>query len=146
MEHQILVLLHTTAACIWIGGLLIASFGVLPKVIKTRDINPFLSFHRAFDGIAAIALFILIIAGFRLSMLFLPVSEWFTLQIKISWLIVLKLSLILLTALIAINMRYFIIPKLNDKKIGLLAAHIISLTIIALLMMTLGLSFRFNIL
>jgi hypothetical protein len=81
-----------------------------------------------------------------MSMIKLPVSDWFNFQNQISALISLKIILLLMTVALAVHARLFIIPKLDAGRIALLGWHIAGVTFIAVLMLLAGLSFRYSIL
>jgi hypothetical protein len=80
------------------------------------------------------------------SYLYLPVNEWLNFSNPTSSLIGIKLILLALTILLAVHARFFIIPKLNEKSIPLLASHIFLVTLIGILFLTVGLSFRLGFL
>jgi len=52
--------------------------------------------------------------------------------------------LLLITLLLALHARFGIIPKLSNDNLSKLAYHIITVTVIAVLMVIVGVSFRFG--
>jgi len=91
------------------------------------------------------SLLIQVFTGLRMSMIYQPISLWFSFEGPISTLISLKLLLLLATVGLAIHARFFIIPHLRKETIGLLGGHIIAVTVIALLFLVVGLSFRLGV-
>lgn len=146
MELKILIFLHVLGACIWAGGHLILCLVVLPKAWKQKDTEAIQRFERPYEKIGIPALLILVLTGIRMAMIYLPVNEWLNFNDPVSNHIGLKLILLLLTILLAIHARFFIIPKLTPENIGLLGSHIIGITIIAVLLVLTGVSFRMSIL
>lgn len=140
-----LIILHTLAATIWVGGHLILSLIVLPKAWKKNDYKIISAFEDTFEKIGIPALIIQVITGIWMSLLYLPFSKWFTFEDSFSTLISIKLFLLALTITLAIHARFFIIPKLDNSKIPLLASHIIAVTLIGILLLITGLSFRLGI-
>jgi putative copper export protein len=145
MEFKILLILHTLGACVWVGGHLILAVTILPKALKLKDPKIISTFESMFERIGIPSLITQIITGLRLAVLFLPISEWFDFSNSISRLISIKIILLLMTVALAIHARFFIIPKLNADRLSLLGWHIIGVTVIAVLMMLTGLSFRLGL-
>ncbi len=145
MEYKILLVLHTLGACVWVGGHLILAITILPKALKLRDPGIISTFESMFERIGIPSLIIQVLTGLRLAMIFLPISEWFDFSNSISRLISIKIILLLMTVALAIHARFYIIPKLDADKLSLLGWHIIGVTIIAVLMLLTGLSFKLGI-
>lgn len=145
MELKILIILHILAACVWVGGHLVLSITVLPKAWKKKDASIIKAFEEPFEKIGIPSLLIQVITGFRLAMLYLPFSAWFDFSNTTSKLISFKLILLVMTIILAIHARFFIIPRLTNNKIGLLGIHIIAVTMIGILLLLVGLSFRLDI-
>ncbi len=146
MELKILIVLHTIGACVWVGGHLILSISILPKAWKAKDHKIISSFEESFERIGIPSLIIQVITGIRLAMIYVPISNWFDISSPLSKLILIKLVLLLCTVGLAIHARFFIIPKLNASRIALLGGHILAVTIIGILFLITGLSFRLGIL
>ncbi|MBX7041380.1 MAG: CopD family protein [Ignavibacteria bacterium] len=146
MEFKFLIVFHLLGACVWVGGHLILAATILPKALRLKDPEVISGFESMFEKIGIPSLIIQVITGVRMSMIKLPVSEWFNFQNQISALISLKIILLLMTIALAIHARLFIIPKLDAQKISILGWHITGVTFIAVLMLLTGLSFRYSIL
>ena len=142
MTMILLIIIHTLAATIWIGGHLILSIVILPNAWKKNDFRIISIFEENFEKIGIPALIIQVISGIWMSVLYLPISNWFDFSNTISALISVKLILLALTIALAIHARFVIIPKLDNSKIPLLASHIIAVTIIGIIFLVVGLSFR----
>ncbi|NOX17714.1 MAG: copper resistance protein CopD [Chlorobi bacterium] len=144
MEYKILVILHILSAAIWVGGGLILSFAILPRVRKENNNSMLVEFIKAFYKIGFAALALQFLTGFRLAMGHLPISEWFLFNGKASELIALKLALLLLTFILAFRARYFCLPE-EGGKLTKISVNIYLTTLIGILLVLTGLSFRINI-
>lgn len=145
MEYQILVLIHVFLAIIIIGGVLITSFIVLPHAKRTNNPAFAFTFIKAFNRGAHATLTIQFLVGFRLAMIYLPISEWFSFSTSISLTVLLKL---LQWALM------FVVLIIGNKKIkaaeesGALTipTRVFGLlSIISLTFLVLGLNFRLGL-
>ncbi len=145
MEFKILLILHTLGACVWVGGHLILAVTILPKALKLKDPEIISTFESMFERIGIPSLIIQVVTGLRLAMIFMPIGEWFDFSNSISALISIKIILLLITVILAIHARFFIIPKLDADKLSMLGWHIAGVTIIAVLMLLTGLSFRMGL-
>ncbi|MBK6874955.1 MAG: CopD family protein [Ignavibacteria bacterium] len=145
MEFKILLILHTLGACVWVGGHLILAITILPKALKLKDPEIISTFESMFERIGIPSLIIQVVTGLRLAMIFMPIGEWFDFSNSISALISIKIILLLITVILAIYARFFIIPKLDADKLSMLGWHIAGVTIIAVLMLLTGLSFRMGL-
>ena len=145
MEFKILLILHTLGACIWVGGHLILAITILPKALKLKDPEIISTFESMFERIGIPSLIIQVVTGLRLAMIFMPMGDWFDFSNSISTLISIKIILLLLTVMLAIHARFFIIPNLDADKLPMLGWHIAGVTIIAVLMLLTGLNFRMGL-
>lgn len=145
MEYKILLILHTLGACVWVGGHLILALTILPKSLKLKDPEIISTFESMFERIGIPSLIIQVVTGLRLAMISLPIREWFDFSNTISALISIKIILLLLTVMLAVHARFFIIPKLDADKLSMLGWHIAGVTVISVLMLLTGLSFRIGL-
>ncbi len=145
MEQKLLIVLHTLGATIWVGSLLITTFGVLPKALKTKNPQLLADFENNFSILSMIALTMQIITGFRMAMLYAPVSQWFATDNVHSYYIQLKLMLLLITILTFIFNRIFVVKKASLENLNQYAIHLILLTLTSVILVLVGLSFRLNI-
>lgn len=142
----LLIILHTIAATIWIGGHLILSLILVPEAWKKKNHLIISNFETRFEKIGIPALLIQVITGIWMSVKYLPVNDWFDFSKPMSALISTKLLLLGATLILALHARLVIIPKLTNEKIPLLASHIFMVTIISILFLVVGLSFRLGFL
>ena len=143
--YNILIIIHVLAATVWAGGHLILAIVFLPKALKTKDIETIRSFKEKYELIGIPALIIQIASGLWLSFIRIPnFFDWFDHSYFVPINISIKLALIIITLLLALDARLRIIPKLSKDNITQLAYHIIPVTIIAVLLVIIGVSFRFG--
>jgi putative copper export protein len=141
--YKLILLTHVLAATIWTGGHLLLAITILPRAFKERSTVELLRFESGYESVGIPALLIQVVTGLWLAHHLIPeVSLWFDLSNPVSTLILLKLGLLLLTALFAIDARLRVIPNLTEKTLMSLAYHIIPVTIISVLLVIVGVSFR----
>ncbi|OGU38707.1 MAG: copper resistance protein CopD [Ignavibacteria bacterium GWB2_35_12] len=141
--HKYILMLHVISATVWAGGHLILSLTVLPRVLKTKNVSELLHFESGFEKVGIPSLIIQVITGIWLAYDFVPdVESWFLPHDHMSHLVTIKLFLLLTTIGLAIHARFKIIPNLNENNLKKLSYHIIPVTIIAVLFVIVGVSFR----
>ncbi|MCZ2486640.1 CopD family protein [Aquirufa antheringensis] len=142
MLYHTLLLLHLVGACVWVGGHLLLSFQIVPKALFKKDILLIQQFEKTFEPIGIPSLIIQIITGVWMAI--------FQYGIQFNWdnaiqrNIIIKLSLLVLSLVLALHARIFIIPNLSIEKRPLMVFHIRLITLVALLMVFFGLQFRFG--
>jgi putative copper export protein len=138
-----ILLLHILGATVWTGGHLILATVILPRALRNRDVQGIRNFENAYEKIGIPALAVQIASGLWLAHRMLPdVSMWFQWHNPIARLVLLKLSLLSLTALLAVDARLRVIPRLGTHNLHSLAWHIIPVTVISVLFVVVGVSFR----
>jgi putative copper export protein len=141
--YKLMFLLHVLAATIWTGGHLILAITVLPRAFRQRSVVDLLKFESGFEMVGIPALIIQVVTGIYMALYRMPdVGMWFDFSNPVSRLILLKLTLLLLTAMFAIDARLRIIPNLTEKNLNSLAYHIVPVTVISVLFVMVGVSFR----
>ena len=141
--YGLALLLHILAATIWTGGHIVLSVVVLPRVLRERSPARLLEFESVYEKIGMPALIIQVITGFYLAYRMLPdVSQWLDFSNPVAHPILLKLSLLALTLGFAMSARFRVIPHLSEKNLVTMAWHIIPVTIISILFVITGVSFR----
>ena len=86
---------------------------------------------------------VLVVTGLLLAHRMLGGSgSWFDFSNPIAWLVFLKLVLLALTAALAVDARLRLIPRLSDENLSALAWHVIPVTILSVLFVVVGVSFR----
>lgn len=137
------LLLHILAATIWTGGHIVLSVVVLPRVLRERSPTRLLEFESVYEKIGMPALIIQVITGLFLAHRMLPdVSQWLDFSNPVAHPILLKLSLLALTLCFALSARFRVIPNLSEKTLTTMAWHIIPVTMISILFVITGVSFR----
>ena len=140
---NILLVTHLVAASIWVGGHLILSLSILPKVLATNDVAGLLAFEQRYEKIGMPALLLQVITGVWMAYRMLPsVSAWFAADNDISQLICLKLAILSTTVVIALHARFRVIPNLSAKTLPFFALHIISVTLLSIAFVIVGSLFR----
>lgn len=138
-----ILLLHILAATIWTGGHIVLSVVILPKVLRERSPEQLLQFESVYEKIGMPALIIQVVTGLWMAHTMLPdVAAWFDMSNPIAHVILLKLSLLALTLIFALDARFRVIPVLSQHNLVDMACHIIPVTIISILFVVVGVSFR----
>lgn len=141
--YGVFLLLHVLAATIWTGGHIVLSLVVLPRVLRERSPERLLEFEGRYERIGIPALIIQVATGILMADHLLGEARaWFDFSDPLSTLISVKLILLALTAGFAVDARLRIIPRLNEANLVSLAWHIIPVTLIAILFVVVGVSFR----
>lgn len=138
-----LIILHVLGATIWIGGHLLLSLCYLPASLKMKDPLIIAAYEKKYEAIGFPALLIQLITGIWMAVSYYHVPL-FSFTTAIEKAITLKLIFLFVTILLAMNVRFFIFPKLRSDNLWLLAAHIIAVTLISIFMLYLGVSIRFG--
>ncbi len=134
-----IIFLHILAATVWTGGHLILSIGFLPKALKNKDFQIIEWFESRFEPIGLPSLLILIVMGTYITTIYAPDFFQLSWQDHYTRHILLKYGLLILTLLLAVHARFFLIPK---KALVPLAIHIIAVTVLSILFVLLGFSAR----
>ena len=141
--YGMLLLLHILGATVWTGGHLVLALTVLPRVLKQRSPSELLRFESAYERIGIPALLIQVATGVWLAYRIVPdVSQWLAFDNPVSRLVGAKLVLLALTMAFAADARFRIIPRLSEENLTSLAWHIIPVTVISVLFVIVGVSFR----
>ena len=143
--YNISLTLHILAATIWAGGHLVLAIGFLPKALKDKNPEVIKFFESRYERIGIPALLILVITGLYQSFRMIPdFFDWFNYTSFVPVNVTIKLGLLIVTLILAVHARFGIIPNLNENNLKPLAYHIISVTVIAVLMVIVGVSFRYG--
>jgi len=141
--YGILLFLHILGATIWTGGHIVLSVVVLPKVLSEQSPERLLDFESVYEKIGMPALIVQVVTGILLAHRLVPdVSQWFNMANPVSHPIAAKLSLLALTAGFAVHARFRVIPVLSPNNLRTMAWHIIPVTILSVLFVAVGVSFR----
>ncbi len=137
-----MLLLHVLGATIWTGGHLVLSLVILPPVLRDRDVAALQRFESGYERLGIPALVIQVITGLYLAHHYLSPSLWFSFESRAATLIAVKLLLLAATVGLAIHARLRLIPRLSPDNLRTLAYHIVAVTVIAVLFVVVGVSFR----
>ncbi|MEM0912377.1 MAG: CopD family protein [Pseudomonadota bacterium] len=139
----IVLLLHVLGATIWTGGHIVLSIVVLPKVLKEKNPAKLLEFESVYEKIGMPSLILQVVTGILLAFKYQPeFHAWFDLSNNMNHPILTKLGLLLLTLSFAVHARFRVIPYLSEKNLVLMSWHIVPVTIISILLVVVGVSFR----
>lgn len=137
--YQLILILHVLGATVWTGGHLVLATSVLPQALRQRDPQLLLSFESRYERIGIPALLVQVVTGVWLAYRMLPDPRaWFGFETAAASHIGVKLLLLLLTAMFAIDARARIIPRLRAETLPSLAWHIIPVTIFSVLFVVVG--------
>lgn len=138
-----LILLHILGATIWTGGHIVLSAVVLPRVLRERAAADLLRFESAYERIGIPALVVQIVTGVWLARIRVPdMSLWLDPSNPSSRLILIKLTLLVLTAGLAVDARLRLVPNLREDNLRALAWHIVPVTVLSILFVVVGVLFR----
>ncbi|MFV0276082.1 MAG: CopD family protein, partial [Parahaliea sp.] len=141
--YGMLLLLHVLGATIWTGGHIILSTVVLPKVLRERSVEQLLAFESRYERIGMPALLVQIVTGLLLAQRMLPdLASWFDMSNPAAHGILAKLGLLALTAGFALHARLRVLPTLSARSLVVMAWHIVPVTLIAVALVVVGVSFR----
>ncbi len=142
--YYIILSIHIIGATIWAGGHLVLALSILRDALKKKDASIILDYEKRFEKIGLPALGTQILSGFWLAWRILgPLENWFA-NNSIAHAIQIKLGLLVLTAGLAINARFRVIPKLTDTDMNTLAWHVRIVTFSAVLFVLAGITIRFG--
>lgn len=147
MNHHLLLIIHLLSAAIWVGGHLLLCLAYLPKALKDNDPEIILSYEKKYEPVGMTALALLVITGILMAYKYgVTVGYWFQFATSIEKVISSKLVLLLLTVAFALSAQFRVLPKLktDSGKLPEMTFHIISVTIIGVLMLIFGSFVRFG--
>ena len=116
---------------------------ILPRVVRERAPAELLRFESAYERIGIPALAIQVATGLLLAHRMVPdPRRWLAFDDPVARLIGVKLLLLAITAAFAVDARLRVIPNLTVETLGSLAWHIVPVTVISVLFVVIGVSFR----
>ncbi len=134
--------LHVLGATVWTGGHLVLALTVLPRALESRSIEELTRFEEGYERIGIPALVVQVVTGLWLAARLVPPSLWLDVSSPLSRVILLKLGLLGLTAVLAVDARLRLIPTLTPARLPALAAHIVPVTVLSVLFALAGVSLR----
>jgi putative copper export protein len=141
--YGLILFLHVLGATIWTGGHIVLSVVVLPGVLRERAPDRLLRFEAAFEKIGMPALLVQVITGVLLAKRLIPdFAGWFDFSNPVAHVVVTKLTLLALTVALALDARFRVLPKFDASRLTDLAWHVASVTVLSVLFVAAGVSFR----
>ncbi|MDR0227720.1 MAG: CopD family protein [Flavobacteriaceae bacterium] len=146
-ELHLLLILHLLGATIWVGGHILLTVVILPQVWKEKSVDKLFNFESRYEWFGMPALFVLLFTGIRMAYLYnTKIAIWFAFATPIERVISFKLSCLIVIAFFALSAQFYVLPRLkNDiKKLPLMTFHILSVTVISIVMLILGSFIRYG--
>ncbi len=138
-----ILLLHILAATIWTGGHLVLAIAILPRVLRERSPTKLLEFESAYERVGIPALVVQVATGLWLAHRMVPeLGRWLAFDDPVATLVGVKLLLLATTVAFALDARLRLIPRLSEQNLGALAWHIVPVTLVSVLFVVVGVSFR----
>ena len=122
-------------------------FGHLPQALKEKNQNIILNYERKYEPVGMTALVLLVVTGIMMAYKYgVSFEYWFHFATPIEKVVSTKLLLLLLTVLFALSAQFRVLPKLknNPGKLPEMTFHIVSVTLIGVLMLVFGSFVRFG--
>ena len=136
-------MLHLLGAAIWVGGHLVLALSVLPRAMRANDPAIVREFESGYERLGIPALVLQIVTGVWLAQRWIPdAAGWIHPATPQAHLVVSKLALLIITAALGAHARLRIIPTLDAARLPVLRAHIVAITIVAVLFLILGVGVR----
>ena len=141
--YGIMLLLHILGATIWTGGHLVLALTILPRVLRERSVEELKRFESSYERLGMPALLMQVLTGLWLAHRLVPnPMEWITFNNPVGRLVGIKLALLATMLALAVDARLRLLPRLAESQLVALAWHIIPVTIISVLYVVVGVSFR----
>lgn len=119
------------------------SLTILPRTLRTRDLAPLQAFEAGYEKIGIPALLLQVVTGLWLAYRMLPdVGAWIGGPSPVSKQIGIKLALLAITIVLALDARLRIIPRLDESRLNGLAWHIVAITVVSVLFVLAGAGVR----
>ncbi|HSD14935.1 MAG TPA: CopD family protein [Flavobacterium sp.] len=147
MNHHFLLIIHLICAAIWVGGHVLLVFAYLPKALKEKNQQIILDYEKKYEPVGMPALALLVITGIMMAYKYgVGIESWFHFSTPIEKVISIKLALLFVTVLFALSAQFRVIPKLknNNNKLPEMCLHIVSVTLIGVIMLIMGSFVRFG--
>lgn len=135
--HSGLLMVHLLAATVWTGGHLVLALAVLPQVTAERSVQRLRDFEAGFETIGMPALLLQVVTGGWMA------HDLWRLDVPLTrQLIVLKLVLLAVTVVLAVDARLRLIPRLSVQTLPAMARRIRVVTVLSVLFVLVGATFR----
>ncbi len=141
--YKYVLVLHIVSATIWTGGHLVLALALLPQILRERSVAKLLAFESAYEKLGMSALVVQVISGLWMAYTLIPqVSVWFTGDSFVARLILLKLTLLALTVIVALDARLRVIPALTAETLPSMALRVRLITLLSVAFVVVGATFR----
>lgn len=140
--YQTILVLHVLGATVWTGGHLILAIGFLPAALRANDPAVLQSFERRYERIGIPALVVQVLTGFWLAHRYVPATQWLSFDGFPADHVGAKIVLLLATVAFAVHARLRVLPRLGSHNLRFLAFHVVSVTVIGVLLVVVGLGIR----
>lgn len=130
---------HLLGAAIWTGGHLVLAVSVLPRALRAGSPQILTDFEAGFERIGIPALLVQVASGLWLAYAVAPDwRAWFAFDDAVSGAVAVKLILLAMTAGLALNARFRVIPNLSAETLPLMGWHIRAVTLFSILFVMTG--------
>lgn len=138
-----LIVLHLIASSVWVGVQVVLTFSILPQGVKERDESTLYRIGAVYSSVGIPALLFSVMTGLILSYLHLPdFSSWLDFDNPMGRLIGMKVSLLVLMLVLGLDLRFRLFPKMGSTGLGVMKRHMALLTVVSVLLVVVGASFR----
>jgi len=141
--YTLMLVLHLLGATVWVGGHLILAAVVLPRALQDRSVVELQRFESGYERLGIPALFVQVITGLWLAYRLVPdFGRWFDIDDPLTRAVGAKLVLLVASALLALDARLRVIPRLKPERLSALVWHVAPVTVISVLFLAVGATFR----
>ncbi len=141
--YTYVLLLHVLAATVWTGGHLVLALTVLPRALKHKSPDIIQQFEAGYERLGLPAFGIQVATGIWLALRYVPnIDDWVSFNSSTTTLLGIKLLLVLLTLVFALDARLRLIPHLCVQTLPALAWHVFAVTILSVGFVAVGVGFR----
>lgn len=136
-----LVIFHVLGATIWIGGHLLLCVRYLPEALKNKDPEIIKAFEKKYEIIGLPSLLIQVVTGIWMAISVYHVNL-FGFANPIETAVSIKLILLVVIILLALEVRLIILPRITKENLWWLASHIVAVTFVSVLFLYYGVTIR----
>lgn len=141
--YYLLLCVHVLGACIWVGGHVVLAVRILPRALREKKAALIHDFERAYERVGMPALVLQVLSGLALAHRLLG-GSWaaWSGDTSVARLVQAKFLFLALTVVLALHAKLRVIPRLRDDNLPVMGAHIIGVTVLAVLFTLAGASLR----
>ena len=142
--YPYLIVLHVLGASVWVSGHLVLALGVLPGALRRKDVAAIATYEDHFERVGIPALLLQVITGYWMASTLLAGSAWVDMTNPLARAVIAKSLFLAITAGLALDARFRLIPKLSEENLTSLAWHIVAVTLTGVLFLVVGVGVRFG--